>query len=356
MRYPVRANSNFARRKLFKQLVFTEFGLSPVITTSQLTPAKDYSESDLPCSPLTEIKSESPTFSSQVSGKVSNTLRSHRTCNCRQSKCIKLYCECFASGAYCDGCGCTDCYNNIENEAIRRSAIEIVLQRNSDAFTPKITTSLCSHEADGGEDNHVPNMGKHNKGCHCKRTACLKKYCECFGAEIACSENCKCVNCKNVKSRSGFSIMEALDGRLPLAPVKRYRKRTVDSWTIFGNCEVLIKHTNEAAFTAIGSSGYGFLRKPRKKRYRKVFDSNKENQEIRKITQDIEQVNPVRISGLHPSFHVDPVCCIVNSTHLGSSKNGHSFLSADINHPLDTINLCSLLVVASEAAKTFAGN
>ena len=33
--------------------------------------------------------------------------------------------------------------------------------------------------------------------CKCKNTACLKKYCECYSAGILCGDKCKCVDCKN---------------------------------------------------------------------------------------------------------------------------------------------------------------
>lgn len=51
------------------------------------------------------------------------------------------YCECFASGSYCNGCNCVNCHNKLENESSRQVAISGILERNPDAFKPKIAGS-----------------------------------------------------------------------------------------------------------------------------------------------------------------------------------------------------------------------
>ena len=38
---------------------------------------------------------------------------------------------------------------------------------------------------------------EHRRGCKCQRSSCLKRYCECFEAGVACGEHCKCVGCAN---------------------------------------------------------------------------------------------------------------------------------------------------------------
>ncbi|XP_075717315.1 protein lin-54 homolog [Rhinoderma darwinii] len=114
------------------------------------------------------------------------TNRPRKPCNCTKSLCLKLYCDCFANGEFCNNCNCTNCYNNLEHENDRQKAIKACLDRNPEAFKPKI-----------GKGKEGESDRRHSKGCNCKRSGCLKNYCECYEAKIMCSSICKCIGCKN---------------------------------------------------------------------------------------------------------------------------------------------------------------
>jgi hypothetical protein len=102
-------------------------------------------------------------------------------CNCKKSKCLKLYCDCFAVMNYCsEHCNCADCCNTSARENIRQDAIRSTKERNAFAFQTKIN-----------------EKEQHLTGCHCKNSMCLKKYCECYTGGAICGENCKCKSCMN---------------------------------------------------------------------------------------------------------------------------------------------------------------
>ncbi|CAL1686258.1 unnamed protein product [Lasius platythorax] len=118
-----------------------------------------------------------------------NGIRPRKPCNCTKSQCLKLYCDCFANGEFCHMCNCNNCSNNLGNEEERQRAIKSCLERNPNAFRPKIGKGR-----ETGDD-----IRRHNKGCNCKRSGCLKNYCECYEAKIPCSGNCKCIGCRNIE-------------------------------------------------------------------------------------------------------------------------------------------------------------
>ena len=57
------------------------------------------------------------------------------TCNCKKSRCLKLYCECFKSQEYCSSeCNCLNCYNNRKHESEREEAVQRMKARNPHCF------------------------------------------------------------------------------------------------------------------------------------------------------------------------------------------------------------------------------
>ena len=203
----------------------------------------------------------------------------------RNFRCLKLYCQCFASSTTCGPrCKCQGCQNTTEHGEEIERARQTILERNPSAFDEKFpghgrlvtgpspyqfrhpmgsgTTSgpeFSSHmtpppssyppprsspsiphpihqysaskvvtppppshppsfmvqstpmhlparsspplqtdtnKAKGSESLSENDRGSES-GCKCRKSFCLKKYCDCFQNSTYCGLHCRCTNCKN---------------------------------------------------------------------------------------------------------------------------------------------------------------
>ncbi|XP_078070457.1 protein lin-54 homolog [Mustelus asterias] len=172
--------------------------------------------------------------------------RPRKPCNCTKSQCLKLYCDCFANGEFCNNCNCTNCFNNLEHEAERLKAIKACLDRNPEAFKPKI-----------GKGKEGESDRRHSKGCNCKRSGCLKNYCECYEAKIMCSSICKCIGCKNFEeSPERKTLMHLAD-----AAEVRVQQQTAAKTKLSSQISDLLTRTTPAVTSGGGKLPFTFVTK-----------------------------------------------------------------------------------------------
>ncbi|XP_062202510.1 CRC domain-containing protein TSO1-like [Phragmites australis] len=125
-----------------------------------------------------------------------------KTCSCKKSKCLKLYCVCFASGSHCtESCGCEPCLNKSVQGAPRSAPVlPLKLVQTSEAGQ------------DSAEHLIRSPMDLFRRKCTCKKSGCLKKYCDCYQGGAGCSINCKCDDCRNPYGRKVGVILDGKSG------------------------------------------------------------------------------------------------------------------------------------------------
>ena len=128
-----------------------------------------------------------------------------KPCNCKKSKCLKLYCECYAAGVFCRDCNCSNCLNKPEDGEARPpypATHALGRLRHGDVAVP--TAVLTS-----AQKRKPQSKQRQESGCFCKKSKCLKKYCECFEAGVHCEASCKCENCENYDGSAGLAAARA---------------------------------------------------------------------------------------------------------------------------------------------------
>eukprot|EP00236_Picocystis_salinarum_P002650 CAMPEP_0183829296 /NCGR_PEP_ID=MMETSP0807_2-20130328/3233_1 /TAXON_ID=88271 /ORGANISM="Picocystis salinarum, Strain CCMP1897" /LENGTH=499 /DNA_ID=CAMNT_0026074503 /DNA_START=57 /DNA_END=1556 /DNA_ORIENTATION=+ len=152
-----------------------------------------------------------------------NTPDASECCHCKKSQCLKMYCVCFAQGVFCkDNCQCIDCHNKMEFlENVNHAKMEIK-RKNPRAFESKLVKVSVGSSGSMPMGNTEPNWEamQHKIGCKCSRTKCMKKYCECYRANVPCSLRCVCVDCKNPFGQAGVTHDGQSIRMVPVAATK----------------------------------------------------------------------------------------------------------------------------------------
>ena len=119
-------------------------------------------------------------------------------CRCKNSKCLKRYCVCFERGDACrDTCECVNCENT------KDSAVAKQQRRAAASRKRKVTEG----------------------GCTCKKSRCLKRYCDCFRAGIKCVAECKCLDCQNGRPAGSDVVAPRAPPSMVLPPSPHPLKR-----------------------------------------------------------------------------------------------------------------------------------
>ncbi|XP_030543477.1 CRC domain-containing protein TSO1-like [Rhodamnia argentea] len=156
-----------------------------------------------------------------------------KRCNCKKSKCLKLYCECFAAGVYCiEPCACLDCLNKPIHEDTVLATRKQIESRNPLAFAPKVIRASDSCPDTGDESNKTPASARHKRGCNCKKSSCLKKYCECYQGGVGCSFNCRCEGCKNTFGRKDGSTLTGVETEVIEEEKENFEKSVVNQGSL----------------------------------------------------------------------------------------------------------------------------
>ena len=122
-------------------------------------------------------------------------------CKCKNSHCIKLYCECFRFEQFCKDCACLGGMN-VEGNRTGETTVEIINKKRKGTFRQSKISKNCQKNNSNYKNTQKSQQNKTfpnvQISCNCRSSGCKIRHCVCFKNKLKCNLFCQCNECQNL--------------------------------------------------------------------------------------------------------------------------------------------------------------